>query len=89
MNTDLAQKRETIEKNKAVKTALHNKILESICEEHGVPGCLAPYVKFNKCSISLTAKDTEALLKMCRIIITNQRAFAPPPPPPPLSETTR
>ena len=60
-NTSLAQKREAIEKNKAVKQALHDKMLAIICEEHGLPPCLAPYARFNKCSISLVAKNMPPL----------------------------
>jgi hypothetical protein len=57
MSTTLAQKREAIEKNKAVKQAFRDKMLAIICEDHGLPACLAPYVRFNKCSISLVAKE--------------------------------
>ena len=76
MSTTLAQKREAIEKNKAAKQAFHNKMLAIICEDHGLPACLAPYVRFNKCSISLVAKNNEALIHMCLDIIENQHQFA-------------
>ena len=76
MSTTLAQKREAIEKNKAVKQAFRDKMLAIICEDHGLPACLAPYVRFNKCSISLVAKNNEALIEMCLVIIENQHQFA-------------
>ncbi len=78
MEPNLAQKRAAIEKNKALKKALHDKVLVSICEDNGIPGCLAPFVKFNKCSIMLTAKDPEAIMEICRTIITHQYDFVPP-----------
>jgi hypothetical protein len=78
IETDLAQKRETMELNKAVKKAVHDKILESFCEQKGLPICLAPYVKFNKCTISLSTKDSNDLMNLCRIIIKNQNDFALP-----------
>lgn len=78
MESKLAEKRTTIEKNRALKKALQDKALAAVCEDNGLPGCLAPFVKFNKCSIALIAKDTEAIMEMCRFIISNQNDFVSP-----------
>ncbi len=57
------------------KRSCADKILISVCKDNGLPGCLAPFVKFNRCSITLTAKDSEAVMDICRTIIEHQQDF--------------
>jgi len=79
MESTLAEKRSHIEKNRAMKKALHDKALAAVCEEHGLPSCLSTFVKFNKLTIALIAKDIEGIMEMCRVIIAHQHDFVSPP----------
>jgi hypothetical protein len=78
MEAKRTEKSKAMESSKALKKAVHDRALAAVCEEHGLPSCLSPFLKFNKCSIVLTAKDPEAVMEMCRHIISHQRDFLSP-----------